>query len=90
MEVQINASEGAPGYVIDGQQRLTALAGLPEKEFQLFVSVLVCKDYEELRRQFVLLNSTRPLGKALVYELLPGTAGLPNRYSSRSFCSSPN
>ena len=71
--------------VIDGQQRLTALAGLPEKDFKLFVSVLVCDDYEELRRQFVLLNSTRPLAKALIYELLPGTGGLPNRYSSRSF-----
>ena len=85
MEVVIDASQGAPGYIIDGQQRLSALAGLPEKDFKLFVSVLVCKDYEELRRQFVLLNSTRPLGKALIYELLPGTAGLPNRYSSRSF-----
>jgi DGQHR domain-containing protein len=85
MEVLIDASEGASGYVIDGQQRLSALAGLPEKDFRLFVSILICKDYEELRRQFVLLNSTRPLGKALIYELLPGTAGLPNRYSSRSF-----
>jgi hypothetical protein len=51
----------------------------------LFVSILVCDDYEELRRQFVLLNSTRPLAKALIYELLPGTGGLPNRYSSRAF-----
>ena len=85
MDVVIDASDGAPGYVIDGQQRLAAVAGLPEQDFKLFVSVLVCRDYEELRRQFVLLNSTRPLDKALIYELLPGTAGLPNRYSSRSF-----
>ena len=85
MEVVIDTSEGPPGSIIDGQQRLTALAGLPEKDFKLFVSILVCDDYEELRRQFVLLNSTRPLAKALIYELLPGTGGLPNRYSSRSF-----
>jgi DGQHR domain-containing protein len=84
-EVSIDVSEGIPGYVIDGQQRLTALAGLPEKDFKLFVSILVCDNYEELRRQFVLLNSTRPLAKALIYELLPGTTGLPGRYSSRSF-----
>jgi hypothetical protein len=58
---------------------------LPEKDFELFVSVLVCRDSEELRRQFVLLNSTRPLPKALIYELLPGTSGLPNRLTSRSF-----
>jgi len=85
VEVSIDANSGIPGYVIDGQQRLTALAGLPEKDFKLFVSLLVCDDYEELRRQFVLLNSTRPLTKALIYELLPGTDGLPARYSSRSF-----
>lgn len=85
LDVVIDASDGPPGYVIDGQQRLAALAGLPEKDFKLFVCVLVCKDYEELRRQFVLLNSTRPLSKALVYELLPGTASVAKRYSSRSF-----
>lgn len=85
VEVQIEA-EGAPrGYVIDGQQRLSALAGLPGKEFELFVSILLCRDVEELRRQFVLLNSTRPLPKALIYELLPGTSGLPNRLTSRTF-----
>jgi DGQHR domain-containing protein len=82
-DVVIDITDGPPGYVIDGQQRLSALVGLPDKDFELFVSVLVCNDYEELRRQFVLLNHTRPLDKALVFELLPGTAGLPNRYSLR-------
>jgi DGQHR domain-containing protein len=72
------------GFVVDGQQRLTALAGLPNKDFEVFVSVLVCTDYEELRRQFVLINNTRPLPKALIYELLPGVQGLPHRLSSRS------
>lgn len=85
VEVVIDVDDNTQGFVIDGQQRLTALAGLPEKDFELFVSVLVCRDVEELRRQFVLLNSTRPLPKALIYELLPGTSGLPNRLSSRSF-----
>jgi DGQHR domain-containing protein len=72
------------GFVVDGQQRLTALSGLPDKDFQVFVSVLVCGDFEELRRQFVLINSTRPLPKALIYELLPGVERLPQRLSSRS------
>ena len=35
MDVVIDASDGARGYVIDGQQRLTAIAGLPEKDFKL-------------------------------------------------------
>jgi DGQHR domain-containing protein len=78
-------AEDAPGFVVDGQQRLTALSGLPDKDFEVFVSVLVCQDVEELRRQFVLINSTRPLPKALIYELLPGVKGLPKRLTSRSF-----
>jgi DGQHR domain-containing protein len=86
-QITIRREEGedAPGFVVDGQQRLTALSGLPEKDFEIFVSVLVCQDVEELRRQFVLINSTRPLPKALIYELLPGVRGLPKRLTSRSF-----
>jgi DGQHR domain-containing protein len=85
--ITIRTGEGdtPAGFVVDGQQRLTALAGLPEKDFQVFVSILVCQDTEELRRQFVLINSTRPLPKALIYELLPGVKGLPKRLTSRSF-----
>jgi DGQHR domain-containing protein len=83
--ISTNDAEVPPGFAVDGQQRLTALSGLPDKEFQLFVSILVCRDLEELRRQFVLINSTRPLPKALIYELLPGVKGLPKRLTSRSF-----
>ena len=82
--IEANA-EDPPGYVVDGQQRLTALAGLADKDFEVFVSILVCQDFEELRQQFVLINSTRPLPKALIYELLPGVKGLPKRLTSRSF-----
>lgn len=82
--ISITPEKSGLGFVVDGQQRLTALSGLPDKDFQVFVSILVCSDYEELRRQFVLINSTRPLPKALIYELLPGVDGLPLRLSSRS------
>lgn len=83
--IVVTDGEAQPGFVVDGQQRLTALSGLPDKDFEIFVSVLVCQDVEELRRQFVLINSTRPLPKALIYELLPGVRGLPKRLTSRSF-----
>jgi DGQHR domain-containing protein len=82
--ISISPETSGLGFVVDGQQRLSALSGLPDKSFQVFVSVLVCGDYEELRRQFVLINNTRPLPKALIYELLPGVDGLPQRLSSRS------
>lgn len=86
VQVEIEAPEGQkPGFVVDGQQRLTALAGLDKPDFQLFVSALVCKDYNQLRQQFVLINNTRPLPKTLIYELLPNVDGLPERFTQRKF-----
>lgn len=87
VDVEITVPEGAnrPGFVVDGQQRLTALSGLRKQGFQVFVSALVCKDYNELRQQFVLINNTRPLPKTLIYELLPNVDGLPERFTARKF-----
>ena len=82
--LKIDVSRGAPGLVVDGQQRLSALIDV-EKDFEVFVSAVVCADEAELRRQFVLINNTRPLPKSLIYELLPGVENLPNRLSNRSF-----
>jgi DGQHR domain-containing protein len=82
--LKIDVSRGAPGLVVDGQQRLSALLEV-EKDFEVFVSAVVCADEAELRRQFVLINNTRPLPKSLIYELLPGVEKLPGRLSSRSF-----
>jgi hypothetical protein len=48
------------------------------------VSGFLCEDDEELQKQFILINNTRPLPKALVYELLPQVGDLPFRMSSRS------
>lgn len=87
VSISINADTEKPGFVVDGQQRLTALSGLTDKDFQVFVSILVCKDYDELRQQFVLINNTRPLPKALIYELLPSTPDLPERFTARALAS---
>src|SRR5258706_6810630 len=84
VELRIERGKEKHGYVVDGQQRLTALSGLPDKDFEVFVSALICRSYDELRRQFVLINNTRPLPKALIYELLPSITELPERLSSRS------
>ncbi|HMV70930.1 DGQHR domain-containing protein DpdB [Plasticicumulans sp.] len=72
------------GFVVDGQQRLTALSGLAEKDFDVCVSILICAGVEELRKQFILINNTRALPKALIYELLPSVEGLPDRLSGRT------
>jgi len=81
--------EGKPkGLVVDGQQRLTALSQIEGKDFEVLVSCIVCHSEEELRRQFILINNTKPLPKSLIYELLPTVDGLPPRLSSRSMASS--
>ena len=86
VQVQIAVPDGQPpGFVVDGQQRLSALSGLDKPDFQVFVSALVCRDYNELRQQFVLINNTRPLPKTLIYELLPSVEGLPERFTQRKF-----
>lgn len=82
--LRIDLSRGPPGLVVDGQQRLSALTLTQRGDFQVFVSVLVCRDEAELRRQFVLINNTRPLPKSLIYELLPTVDGLPDRMEGRS------
>lgn len=87
-ELHVEHGDVPPGLIVDGQQRLTALHGIADKDFQVFVSAIVCEDDEDLRRQFILINNTRPLPKELIYELLPTVSGLPHRMSSRAFAAS--
>lgn len=82
--VTIDVAQGPPGWIVDGQQRFTALSDLRERDFEVLVSGFLCADLEELQRQFILINNTRPLPKALVYELLPQVGDLPHRMSNRS------
>ena len=83
VRLSIDMSRGIPGLVVDGQQRLSALTEI-DRDFQIFVSALICRDEAELRRQFVLINNTKPLPKSLIYELLPTVDNLPPRLSRRS------
>lgn len=80
----IDISKGPPGWVVDGQQRLAAALGLPKKPFQFLVSAFLCEDPKDLNLQFILVNTTRPLSKTLIYELLPSTEGLPTRLLDRA------
>lgn len=82
--VTIDVSQGPPGWIVDGQQRFTALIDLTGKQFDVLVSGFFCTNLEELQRQFILINNTRPLPKALIYELLPQVSDLPLRLSNRS------
>jgi DGQHR domain-containing protein len=80
----VDISQGPPGWVVDGQQRLCAALTLPASKFEFLVSSFLCDDLAELNRQFILVNNTRPISKPLIYELLPGLDGLPHRLSDRA------
>lgn len=67
------SDEMKPGWIVDGQQRSAALRDARLGVFPVFVTGFVTDNVAEQREQFILVNSTKPLPKGLIYELLPGT-----------------
>jgi DGQHR domain-containing protein len=78
--------EDKPGWAVDGQQRWAAISDAAVPAFPVLVGAFVTDCVEEQRRQFILLNATKPLPKGLVHELLPATTGeLPARLRRHRF-----
>lgn len=76
--VPVDASqpdEDKPGWVVDGQQRWAAVREADVEAFPVCVTAFVTEDEGQQRAQFILVNSTKPLPKGLIYELLPSTSG---------------
>lgn len=75
-----------PGFVVDGQQRLAAIRDAAIDSFPICVTAFVTDDVRQQVEQFLLVNSTKPLPKGLIYELLPSTdALLPPMFQKRRF-----
>jgi DGQHR domain-containing protein len=75
-----------PGWIVDGQQRVAAIRDARIERFPVCVVGFVAASNQEQREQFILVNSTKPLPKGLVYELLPGTESrLPSALERRRF-----
>ncbi len=75
-----------PGWIVDGQQRTAAIREARVKSFPICVTAFVTDAEEDQRSQFILVNSTKPLPKGLIYELLPSTVGtLPATLQLRRF-----
>jgi len=78
--------EEKPGFVVDGQQRLAAIRDAQIGSFPILIAGFITDKVTEQTEQFMLVNSTRPLPKSLIYELLPHTAGrLPGFLARRRF-----
>jgi DGQHR domain-containing protein len=75
-----------PGWIVDGQQRVAAIREARVKSFPICVVGFIADSDDEQREQFILVNSTKPLPKGLIYELLPcTTARLPDLLQRRRF-----
>ena len=78
--------ENRPGWIVDGQQRTAAIRDADVRSFPICVVGFITDDDQEQREQFILVNSTKPLPKGLIYELLPMTkAKLPSILQHRRF-----
>ncbi|MDA7618223.1 DGQHR domain-containing protein DpdB [Verrucomicrobia bacterium] len=60
------------GWIVDGQQRSAAIRDAQIKSFPIAIIGFEAPE-EDQREQFILVNSTKPLPKDLIYELLPTT-----------------
>ncbi|MET3653109.1 DGQHR domain-containing protein DpdB [Dyella japonica] len=58
-------------WIVDGQQRSTALARAQDSSLPVPVVAFVSDNLQVHREQFILVNKARPLPKRLVDELLP-------------------
>ncbi len=67
--------EPLPGFVVDGQQRLAAASSSHHAEFPLFVTAFLAPSVAEQRKQFVLVNRTKPLPQGMIFELLADIEG---------------
>ena len=75
-----------PGWIVDGQQRVAAVRDAQVAHFPICVTAFITSDEQEEKEQFILVNSTKPLPKGLIYELLPQTgAHLPSALERRRF-----
>ena len=80
------AVEDKPGFIVDGQQRIAAIRDAQIESFPICVTAFITSDIREQTEQFILVNSTKPLPKGLIYELLPGTGStLPTLLQRRRF-----
>ncbi len=77
--------EPRPGFIVDGQQRTSALSELPpDRHFPVVIVGSVTDSPQLQRDQFVLVNKTKPLPRDLLNELMPHiSASLPTAWRVR-------
>ena len=79
-----NGSSNKPAWIVDGQQRALALAKCKRKGLPIPVNAFVADEVDLQRDQFLRVNSSKPLPRGLITELLPEvTTTLPANLSAK-------
>lgn len=74
------------GWIVDGQQRVAAIREARVESFPMFAVGFIANSDSEAREQFMLVNSTKPLPRSLIHELLPGVdARMPTHLAKRKY-----
>jgi DGQHR domain-containing protein len=73
-----------PAWIVDGQQRAMAIARSRRRSFLVPVNAFVAADEERQREHFLRVNSTKPLPRGLITELIPEISSvLPEALEAR-------
>ncbi len=78
--------QAKPGWIVDGQQRATALMESKRADWPVPVNAFIAGEPEIQRDQFLRVNNTKPLPKGLITELLPEVdTPLPRNLAAKKF-----
>ncbi|MBF0240120.1 MAG: DGQHR domain-containing protein [SAR324 cluster bacterium] len=86
LEIPVPQSgEKKPAWIVDGQQRALAISISKRKNIPIPVNAFVADDVDIQRKQFILVNNTKPISRGLINELLPevDNSSLPGNLSAR-------
>jgi len=73
-----------PAWIVDGQQRMLALSKCDKPNFPVPVNAFVADELDLQRDQFLRVNSSKPLPRGLISELLPEvTTSLPANLATK-------
>lgn len=85
LEIPIPTGDGPkPAWIVDGQQRALALSKCNRRNLPIPVNAFVADEVHLQRDQFLRINSTKPLPRGLITELLPEVStSLPPNLSTK-------
>lgn len=85
LEIPLPVNGGQkPAWIVDGQQRMLALSMCDKPDLPVPVNAFVADELDLQRDQFLRVNSSKPLPRGLITELLPEvTTSLPANLSTK-------